>query len=514
MRLTLIWLCCAVSVLAACAGSSGGDGGGADAGPTSDDDTGDDPITDDDTGDDDSADDDQVDDDTGSCQGCFVDGSCFGDSQMNPDNVCEICRVSDSTTDWSPNDDVPCDDGIWCNGEDACLARECAVHAGTPCADDGQWCNGMETCDELNRACNHLGNPCIDDGLYCNGEEACDENAGSCTHGGTPCFPWETCDETGDTCVTTTTTTTSTTTTTTSTTTTTAGTTTTDTGSTTTTSTTTSTSTTTTTTTTTTTSTTTTTQPGCQGWPLIGSSGFNDAVDLCVNHDDPNNVHIEGGWDLLTGRLVDDWYETLTLDFTDDIALVLDEAHSTPEFEYYTFDLGSVWGQFSRWVDTDRMALIMLINGPVGPEPLIFDAIYAISPDPACPDNHPPIAFYEFVARYTCDTDEFVEYYDYDPLNGWVVPVGDCYAILYAYANADCDWEGGQFSFQWYGSWVDVGDPFGPGEIECSWFTSGGLGLGILFSAEASPVVRDWHVRLRDGCGTNSPTAITTITYN
>jgi hypothetical protein len=102
--------------------------------------------------------------------------------------------------------DVHCDDGIYCNGAEACVVNECV--AGTePCADDGLYCNGTESCDEANDLCDHTGDPCADDGLFCNGDESCNETDDQCDHTGDPCADDgafcngnESCNETSDVC--------------------------------------------------------------------------------------------------------------------------------------------------------------------------------------------------------------------------------------------------------------------------------------------------------------------------
>ncbi|HPQ72245.1 MAG TPA: hypothetical protein PKW95_24195 [bacterium] len=148
---------------------------------TGDDDTGDDDTGDDDTGDDDTGDDDTGDDDTDVCTGCLIGEECYDDGDTNPANVCEICDVSQSTTDWTDNDGASCEDGTYCNGDDTCLSGVCDQHAGDPCPDDGEYCNGTESCDEANDECDHTGDPCSEP-RYCNEDEdecllACYEDA-------------------------------------------------------------------------------------------------------------------------------------------------------------------------------------------------------------------------------------------------------------------------------------------------------------------------------------------------
>ena len=145
-------------------------------------------------------------------------------------------------------EDIDCDDGLFCNGEELCLDRLCFQSYEDPCPPslmcdeenvacveclddndcvDGLFCNGDETCDEADNICLHSGNPCTldlfcdesnascveciydnhcSDGLYCNGEEACVDNV--CQYAKKPCIDdelfcngEESCDEDNDICL-------------------------------------------------------------------------------------------------------------------------------------------------------------------------------------------------------------------------------------------------------------------------------------------------------------------------
>jgi hypothetical protein len=143
--------------------------------------------------------------------GCSVDGDCYADGESNPANPCQVCDIAASTAEWSPNDGIPCDDGLWCNGADTCAGESCSEHDLTPeeaCPQDGAWCDGAESCDEAGDTCVSSGNPCADDGAFCNGSEYCDETTDACASTGDPCADdgafcngTESCDEAGDTCV-------------------------------------------------------------------------------------------------------------------------------------------------------------------------------------------------------------------------------------------------------------------------------------------------------------------------
>ncbi len=165
------------------------------------------------TCDDDDDNDDQTpiqndDDDDSVCAGCLIGGVCYQDGEANPQNICLICDSDNALNAWSTDDGADCDDGLYCNGQDTCLAGVCEHVAAPDCSDDGLWCNGAEVCDEENDDCTHSGSPCVDDSLFCNGVESCDEVNDACLHGGNPCpdnGQWcdgvESCDETEDRCV-------------------------------------------------------------------------------------------------------------------------------------------------------------------------------------------------------------------------------------------------------------------------------------------------------------------------
>ncbi len=172
---------------------------------------------------------------SGDCNGCENDqGECgclIGDPAecfwpgLNIDDECQECNFEANPTGWSDRSG-PCDDGLWCNGNDTCASGECTEHEGDPCtdADDGLFCNGAEVCDEDLDDCAHSSTPeelcpddgqwctgveiccdgeaycgevvgcthsaipdCGDDGLFCNGDEFCDEENDICNSTGTPC---------------------------------------------------------------------------------------------------------------------------------------------------------------------------------------------------------------------------------------------------------------------------------------------------------------------------------------
>ncbi len=69
--------------------------------------------------------------------------------------------------------DADCDDGIFCNGAETCVAGACQPGVVVDC-DDAVACT-TDSCNETTAQCDNLSNdPSCDDGLYCNGAEFCD----------------------------------------------------------------------------------------------------------------------------------------------------------------------------------------------------------------------------------------------------------------------------------------------------------------------------------------------------
>jgi hypothetical protein len=102
--------------------------------------------------------------------------------------------------------DADCDDSMFCNGAETCVAGTC--QPGTPVdCDDGVDCT-VDACDEVNDSCvNTPDDAFCDDGLFCTGAESCDPEAGCVAISACPPFVdgcvirGGECDEENDTCI-------------------------------------------------------------------------------------------------------------------------------------------------------------------------------------------------------------------------------------------------------------------------------------------------------------------------
>lgn len=150
--------------------------------------------------------------DDDSCPSCTANADCIGfdndgctaDTCVNflcvatalvcdDDNVCttDTCDTAgaESTTPKTPgtmnascvftDNSVACDDDVFCNGADTCVAGGCDVHAGDPCT-DGLGCTG-EHCDETANACVDDADVVCDDGNPCS-YDTCTEPTGACNY--------------------------------------------------------------------------------------------------------------------------------------------------------------------------------------------------------------------------------------------------------------------------------------------------------------------------------------------
>ena len=97
---------------------------------------------------------------------------CTSDGRPCTADVCDagVCT--------HPNQDVACDDGVFCNGPDVCAAGECDIHEGDPCTSGGE-CS--DVCNETTNTCwTDAGVACASDGNVCT-DDAC-SGSGWCAH--------------------------------------------------------------------------------------------------------------------------------------------------------------------------------------------------------------------------------------------------------------------------------------------------------------------------------------------
>ena len=74
--------------------------------------------------------------------------------------------------------DAQCDDGLYCNGAEVCVAGVCQAGAPVVACDDGVACT-VDSCDETAKTCLFTPNNALcDDGVYCNGVETCNATLG------------------------------------------------------------------------------------------------------------------------------------------------------------------------------------------------------------------------------------------------------------------------------------------------------------------------------------------------
>jgi hypothetical protein len=87
---------------------------------------------------------------------CMVEGTCVEAGVQDPSHPCRVCDPLKNTAAFSNRmRGERCDDGIWCNGEDACDESGRCVPAGRNC-DDALECT-VDGCDEDAHRCLHSG---------------------------------------------------------------------------------------------------------------------------------------------------------------------------------------------------------------------------------------------------------------------------------------------------------------------------------------------------------------------
>jgi hypothetical protein len=117
----------------------------------------------------------------------------------NENGIADECEENLACTSCSI--DADCDDGVFCNGTELCLAGFCS--AGTPVdCDDGVACT-QDSCNLAADVCENLTDDALcDNGLFCDGDETCNPTS-DCQPGADSCpDPDERCLENDDTCCT------------------------------------------------------------------------------------------------------------------------------------------------------------------------------------------------------------------------------------------------------------------------------------------------------------------------
>jgi len=122
---------------------------------------------------------------------CAIDGQCWDDEVVHPDDPCRRCLVAVDPAGWSTREGDPCDDANPCTEQSTCLEGRCV---GLPKAcDDGEWCT-LDRCEPGTGACLHdpREGEC-DDGDPCTLGDLCE--AGRCLPGpgALPCDDGEAC---------------------------------------------------------------------------------------------------------------------------------------------------------------------------------------------------------------------------------------------------------------------------------------------------------------------------------
>lgn len=128
---------------------------------------------------------------------------CDDGNSVSGDGCNAICSSTEACGDGVLDAGEQCDDGNLVDGD--CCSSTCQFEAaGSPCPDDGLFCNGSEACDGSGTCGRHLNAPCSGQppcGRCNEATQACLAPAGViCYQSFAPCDPAEVCDGTNLTC--------------------------------------------------------------------------------------------------------------------------------------------------------------------------------------------------------------------------------------------------------------------------------------------------------------------------
>jgi hypothetical protein len=121
-------------------------------------------------------------------------GSCVSGTPPCDDGIaCTIdsCDEAQQACNHEPDHEA-CDDGLFCTGEEVCVVGVGCEAGDPPDPDDGVSCT-VRTCTEDDGVRHEPDDSLCDDGIYCNGLEACDANEG-CVVVAQPVVEWSTND--------------------------------------------------------------------------------------------------------------------------------------------------------------------------------------------------------------------------------------------------------------------------------------------------------------------------------
>jgi cysteine-rich repeat protein len=109
---------------------------------------------------------------------CVIAGSCYAESDLEPGNPCHVCAPATDPDGWSNQaEGTSCEDGLFCNGAEACDATGACLAPEPGCPTDP-----CATCDETTDACIPAGadtvcRPAVSE---CDFEETCDGTSYLC----------------------------------------------------------------------------------------------------------------------------------------------------------------------------------------------------------------------------------------------------------------------------------------------------------------------------------------------